>query len=114
MALPSSVQRLGRDVEEALMSMGVPLAATAVRSTSLSLIRELLHRSDMLAVLPPLMLAGDLLRGSVRVVPIDVPTPPRPAGLITLRHRPCTPGTEALTGAVTAEIARLRELGVLG
>ncbi len=113
MALPSSAQRLGRDVEEALMSMGVPLSVTAVRSTSLSLIRELLHQSDVLTVLPPLMLAGDLLRGSVRMVPIDVPTPPRPAGLITLRHRPRTPGTEALAGAVAAEIARLRALGVL-
>lgn len=114
LALPSSAQRLGRDLEEALMSMGVALPRTAIRSTSLSLIRELVHEGGVLTVLPALMLAGDLQRGSVRVAPVAVHTPPRPAGLITLLHRRRTPVIDALIGAVTAQIGHLRGLGIVG
>ncbi|HYG89466.1 MAG TPA: LysR substrate-binding domain-containing protein [Azospirillum sp.] len=113
LALPSSAQRLGRDIEEALMSMAVPLPPAAVRSTSLSLIRELVHDGNVLTILPALMLAGDLLRGTVRVVPIEILTPPRPAGLISLVHRRRTPGTGALVGAVAAQIGHLRAQGIL-
>ncbi|PWC41131.1 LysR substrate-binding domain-containing protein [Azospirillum sp. TSO22-1] len=114
LALPSSAQRLGRDLEEALMSMGVPLPRTAIRSTSLSLTRELVHEGGVLTILPALMLAGDLQRGSVRVVPVEIQTPPRPAGVISLLHRRRTPVIDALVGAMDAQLAHLRGLGIVG
>lgn len=96
------------------MSMGVPLPRTAIRSTSLSLTRELVHEGEVLTILPALMLAGDLQRGSVRVVPVEIQTPPRPAGLISLLHRRRTPVIDALVGAMDAQLAHLRGLGIVG
>jgi len=42
----------------------------------------MLLATDRLSVMPRSMMMGDLLRGSLRVVPLAVEAPPRPAGLV--------------------------------
>jgi hypothetical protein len=53
------------------------------------------------------------LRKTVRIVPVAVPTPSRPAGVITLRHRRRTPGLDALVKTVRVYIRELRAAGHL-
>jgi LysR family transcriptional regulator, pca operon transcriptional activator len=106
--LPSLEQRVGQDVERAIAALGLGSRRSPLRSTSLSFVREMLLGSDSLAVLSRMMLAGDLLRKTVRLVPLAPPTPPRPAGVITLRHRRRSPGLEALIKSLRLYIRELR------
>lgn len=111
--LPSLEQRVGQDVERAIAALGLEAQRPPLRSTSLSFIREMLLGSDALAVLSRMMLAGDLLRKTVRLVPLALPTPPRPAGVVTLRHRRRSPGLETLVKSLRAYIRALRTAGYL-
>jgi LysR family pca operon transcriptional activator len=81
LVLPTVSQLVGRDVDEFLAGLGVA-PRQPLRSSSPSLIRESLFATDGIAVLPKVMLAGDLMRGAVRALPIAAKAPPRPAGLI--------------------------------
>jgi LysR family pca operon transcriptional activator len=112
--LPSLEQRVGQDVERAIAAIRLEPRQPPLRSTSLSFIREMLLGSDALAVLSRTMLAGDLLRRTVRLVPLALPTPPRPAGVITLRHRRRSPGVEALVRSLRQYIRTLHAAGHLG
>jgi LysR family pca operon transcriptional activator len=112
--LPSLEQRVGQDVERAIAALGLEPRRPPLRSTSLSFIREMLLGSDSFAVLSRMMLAGDLLRKTVRRVPLALPTPPRPAGVITLRHRHRSPGLDALMKSLRLYIRELRAAGHLG
>ena len=81
LALPTLTQRIGQDIDALLAQLGWD-GAGALRTSSYGLIRELLHETDTVALMPRLMMVGDLLRGTLRVVPLPVPAPDRPAGLI--------------------------------
>jgi LysR family pca operon transcriptional activator len=111
--LPSLEQRVGQDVERAIAALGLEPQQPPLRSTSLSFIREMLLGGDSLAVLSRMMLAGDLLRKTIRIVPLAVPTPSRPAGVITLRHRHRAPALDALVKALRLYIRELRAAGHL-
>jgi LysR family pca operon transcriptional activator len=111
--LPSLEQRIGQDVERAVAALKLEPASPPLRSTSLSFIRELLLGSDTLTILSRMMMAGDLLRRAVRIVPLSVPTPSRPAGLITLRQRKPSPGIDALVAILRTYIGELRKAGYL-
>lgn len=111
--LPSLEQRVGQDVERAIAALGLEPARPPLRSTSLSFIREMLLGGDALAVLSRMMLAGDLLRRTVRIVPLAMPTPSRPAGVITLRHRRRAPALDALVKTLRLYIRELRAAGHL-
>jgi LysR family pca operon transcriptional activator len=84
LVLPTITQRIGQEIEWVLAQLGVDLAG-ALRSSSYMLIRELLLETDMLSVMPRAMMLGDLVRGVLRVAPMPIPTPERPAGLIWRR-----------------------------
>ena len=81
LALPTLTQRIGQDIDALLTQLGWD-GAGALRTSSYGLIRELLHATDTVALMPRLMMVGDLLRGTLRVVPLPIPAPDRPAGLI--------------------------------
>jgi LysR family transcriptional regulator, pca operon transcriptional activator len=44
-----------------------------------------------ISIMPRLMMLGDLLRGTLRIVPLPIPAPDRPAGLILPRDRTLPP-----------------------
>lgn len=96
LVLPSLEQRMGQEVDQVVASLGDLLPVPLLRATSVSFIREFTLSGDVLTILPRLMMAGDLLRSTIRVIPITISGPRRPAGLITLRHRPRSPGLKAL------------------
>jgi LysR family pca operon transcriptional activator len=81
LVLPTVSQRVGQEIEQLLSLLGLGVSAS-LRSSSYGFIREMLLATDCLSVMPRLMMAGDLLRGALRVVPLPIPAPPRPAGLI--------------------------------
>jgi LysR family pca operon transcriptional activator len=108
LVLPTITQRVGQEIEHLLARLGLE-ADGALRSSSYALIREMLYGTDLLSVMPRLMMVGDLLRGTLRVVPLPLPLPDRPAGLILPRDRTLTPAGRAFAEclrAYTADITR--------
>ncbi len=101
LVLPTVSQRVGQEIEQLLSLLGLAPAAPT-RSSSYGFIREMLLATDCISVMPRLMMAGDLLRGALRVVPLPIPAPPRPAGLIL-------PAETAPSRAASAFLAALRE-----
>src|SRR3954454_14164166 len=86
LVLPTVSQRAGLEIETLLSSLGLS-RTTSLRSSSYGFIREMLHGTDMLSIMPRLMMVGDLMRGTLRVVDLPIMAPDRPAGLILPRTR---------------------------
>jgi LysR family pca operon transcriptional activator len=101
LVLPTVSQRVGQEIEQLLSLLGLTPAAP-LRSSSYGFIREMLLATDCLSVMPRLMMAGDLLRGALRVVPLPIPAPARPAGIIL-------PADHAPSPAAAAFLASLRQ-----
>jgi LysR family pca operon transcriptional activator len=101
-----------QEVDQVLNAFGDRLPKPLLRASSLSFIRELILSGDVLAILPRLTMAGDLLRGTIRVVPVEIQTSRRPAGLITLRHRARSPGLKALEAVLRDYLAAARTTGL--
>lgn len=97
LVLPTVSQRVGQEIEHFLATLSLPPSAS-LRSSSIGFIREMLHSTDYITITPRLMMAGDLLRGTIRVVPLPISTPGRPAGLIYRRDRPLLPNAQTLVG----------------
>ncbi|WP_424135784.1 LysR family transcriptional regulator [Roseomonas chloroacetimidivorans] len=109
--LPTVSQRVGQEIEIQLETLALAPAAS-LRSSSYGFIREMLHASDLISVMPRLMMAGDLLRGTLRVVPLPVPAPPRPAGLILPRDRPLPPAGHAFVACLRAYVSEIGQRGL--
>lgn len=108
LALPTLTQRVGQDIDAFMAQLGLD-GAGALRTSSYGLIRELLHATDMVALMPRLMMLGDLLRGTLRVVPLPILAADRPAGLIFSRG-----GTLSPTGLAFATCLRTYVAEVAG
>lgn len=111
LVLPTVTQRVGQEVEHLLALLGLA-PTTSLRSSSHGFIREMLHASDLLSVMPRLMMAGDLLRGTLKVVPLPIPAPDRPAGLILPRDRALPPAGRAFADCLRAYMAEIAQSGV--
>jgi len=113
LVLPSMEQRIGQEIDQLLASLSDMIPAPLLRASSGSFIREFVLSGDVLTILPRLMMAGDLLRGTIRVVPVAISGPHRPAGLITLRHWPRAPGLKALEYALRDYLATVRRTDLI-
>ena len=102
--LPSVTQRVAQETKHMLALLDLR-AKTSLRSSSFGFIREMLHDTDCLAVMPRLMMAGDLLRGTLQVVPLPVAAPMRPAGLITSAHRELGPVARTFVECLRAYVS---------
>ena len=111
LVLPTITKSVGQEIEHLLSLLGID-PATSLRSSSYGFIREMLHGSDMLSVMPRLMMVGDLLRGTLRVVPLPVPAPDRPAGLILSRDRPSPPAARAFADSLHGYVAEIAGRGI--
>jgi LysR family pca operon transcriptional activator len=96
MVLPSFSQRISVDVEQFMAAIGLAASAGSIRSTSRGFIREMLLATEMITVLPRMMMDGDLARGQVRVLPLSAPALARPAGVITNPQRGVSAGARLL------------------
>ena len=62
--------------------------------------------------MPRLMMVGDLLRGTLKVVPLPIPAPDRPAGLILSSERTLAPAGRALVQCLRAFVTEIAARGV--
>jgi LysR family transcriptional regulator, pca operon transcriptional activator len=112
LVLPTVSQRVGREIEGIMAALGMGQTAS-LRASSPSFTREMLHTADFITIIPRLMLAGDLLRGTIRVVPLPIPAAPRPAGLIYRADRGLPPTARVLVEVLRDHLAELAEGGIL-
>lgn len=113
MVLPTVSQRVGQEIEHLLALLGLP-QDVPLRSSSYGFIREMLLASDAVSIMPRSMMVGDLMRGALRVVPLPVPAPPRPAGIILPADPPPTPAASAFVEALRAHLAEIEARGFGG
>lgn len=113
MVLPTVSQRVGQEIEHLLALLGLP-QDVSLRSSSYGFIREMLLASDAVSIMPRSMMVGDLLRGALRVVPLPVPAPPRPAGIILPADPPPTPAVSAFVEALRAHLVEIEARGFGG
>lgn len=111
LVLPTVTQRVGREIEHLLSLLGLE-PPPWLRSSSYGFTREMLHGTDVLAVMPRLMMVGDLLRGTLRVVPLPIPAPDRPAGLILPRGGALPPAGLLLAECLRAYVKDVVERGI--
>jgi LysR family pca operon transcriptional activator len=104
LALPSVATLLGQEIDELLTQMGIELSKP-IRSSSLGFIREMMQSSEVVSIMPRLMLAGDLMRGTIRVAPLPVPSARRPAGITYRRDAPLAPSAQRLIRTLKGYIA---------
>jgi LysR family pca operon transcriptional activator len=111
LVLPTVTQRVGQEIEQLLSLLGL-MPAAPLRSSSYGFIREMLLATDCLSVMPRLMMTGDLLRGALRVVPLPIPAPARPAGLILPPDAVPSPAAEAFLACLRDHIAEIAAKGL--
>jgi LysR family pca operon transcriptional activator len=111
LVLPTVTQRVGQEIEHLLSLLGL-VPAASLRSSSYGFIREMLLATDMISVMPRLMMAGDLLRGVLRVVPLPIPAPDRPAGLILPRDRALPQAGRAFVESLRVHVAEVVRRGL--
>ncbi len=111
LVLPTISQRVGQDIERVLAALGVAGAGAPVRTSSVSLIREMLLTGDALTIIPRNVLAGDIARGAIAVVKLPFAAPPRPAGLIRLPGRTLSASAEAFVACLRAAIESVGHSG---
>lgn len=111
LVLPTVTQRVGQEIEHLLALLGL-VPTPSLRSSSYGFIREMLLATDLISVMPRLLMAGDLLRGTLRVVPLPIPAPDRPAGLILPQGRPLPPAGRAFVDSLRAHVAEVMERGL--
>ena len=112
LVLPTVTQRVGQEIEHALSLLGLT-SAQSLRSNSYGFIREMMHDTDILSIMPRLLMVGDLLRGALRVVPLSVSTPERPAGLILHRDREILPAGAAFVEVLRRYVDEISRQGLL-
>ena len=111
LVLPTVTQRVGQEIEHLLSLLGLEPTAS-LRSSSYGFIREMLLATDLISVMPRLLMAGDLLRGALRVVPLPIPAPDRPAGLIVPRDRALPQAGRAFVECLRAHVAEIVTRGI--
>jgi LysR family pca operon transcriptional activator len=111
LVLPTVSQRVGQEIEHLLSLLGIP-ADRSLRSRSHGFIREMLLDTDMISVMRQLMMVGDLLRGSLVVVPLPLEAPPRRAGLIYPRGRLPCPACVAFADCLRLTISEIAASGM--
>jgi LysR family pca operon transcriptional activator len=111
LVLPTVSQRVGQEIDTLLATLGlVPTAS--LRSSSYGFIREMLHGTDLISAMPRFMMAGDLLRGTLAVVPLPITGPERHAGLILPHDRPLPQAGREFVAALRGYVAELTERGI--
>jgi LysR family pca operon transcriptional activator len=111
LVLPTVSQRVGQEIDQLLALLGLRHAAP-LRSSSYGFIREMLLATDSISVMPRLMMTGDLLRGALRVVPLPVPAPPRPAGLVLPADTPPSAAASAFLACLREHLAEIAARGL--
>lgn len=111
LVLPTVSQRVGQEIDWILQRLGLE-PTVAFRSSSYGFIREMLFGGDFLSIVPSLMMAGDLMRGSLELVPLPIPPSKRLAGIIRPAGRPLAAPARAFVDALRGFIGELADRGL--
>jgi DNA-binding transcriptional LysR family regulator len=90
-SVPPHDTAVGMLVAEAFRRRGVPYPPSGLVTGSVHLHGALMADGPFLAIIPGSMLRFGLKGLSVKVLPVDLPTPPSPAGIMTLKGRTLGP-----------------------
>ena len=112
--LPTFSQRVTHDIEQYMAALGVTPGPGAIRSTSRGFIREMLLQTDMITVMPQVVMSAELMRRHVWAAPMTAPALPRPAGVITNPNRGVSPAARLMIEVVRGVVAELAAAGDLG
>jgi len=111
LVLPEFSQRIAHDIAHFMENIGLSASPGSIRSTSRGFIREMILSTDMITIMPRLVMGGDLLRGLVRVAPVTCPNMARPAGVISHPRRELSPGARRLIEVIVETLADLAASG---
>ncbi|MGW2843780.1 LysR substrate-binding domain-containing protein [Streptomyces sp. NPDC001108] len=103
--LPVEQTALRQELSALLIDRGLPLPADRVECTSILTMRALLLQTDMVALLPELVLHDD---EHLAALPVELPSVGRTVGVTEAAHRTRTPALEALLHHLYEEAALLR------
>ncbi|WP_097937435.1 MULTISPECIES: LysR substrate-binding domain-containing protein [unclassified Streptomyces] len=103
--LPVEQTALRQELGALFLDRGLPLPADRVECTSILTMRALLLQTDMVALLPELVLRDD---EHLAALPVELPSVGRTVGVTEAAHRTRTPALEALLCHLDEEAALLR------
>ena len=106
--LPRPSAPYGTVVTEAFRSCGLGLPRTIVTGT-LPVRSMLLATGRYLSMIPSVVLSNPMSRQTLRVVPVDLPTTPRPLAIITLSGRFLAPVAQTFIDSAHATARSLRK-----
>ncbi len=96
-----------RRVDQALMDAGLAHPPDVLESTSILLATTLLERSEMVSVLPSDVARHYARFGLLKILPVALPLPMAPLGIITRRGHDGSPALQRLLGMLRDELATL-------
>lgn len=106
LVLPAVSTLMEHDVRALLDAIGL-VPDDAIQSSSVGFMRELLLSGNFVTAMPRILVAGDLARGLLRILPIPLPPHDRPAGLM-YRSELGAAGS-MLLAEISGELARLED-----
>jgi LysR family transcriptional regulator, pca operon transcriptional activator len=111
LVLPTVSQRVGQEIDWILQRLGLE-SRVMYRSSSYGFIREILFDGDFVSIMPSLMMAGDLIRGSFQLVPLPMPPTVRLAGVIHPAGRALAAPARAFVQALRSFVDELAQRGL--
>jgi DNA-binding transcriptional LysR family regulator len=103
--LPTPEAAYRRRLDAAFRQVGVEPPRQIVESLSILTNRMLVQETDMLAVMPSKVAQHYVNLGLIAILPVKLPPPSGPVGVITLLGRPLTPAATDLVQAL-GDVAR--------
>ena len=108
--LPPPETTLRRQVERAFHDVHLDAPRPAVQSMSLLTNRTLLLMTDMIAVWPHHVIAEDVRRDTLAILPVALPPAAGPVGISRRRNGILSPAAQALVEALTTAAAEMRRV----
>jgi LysR family pca operon transcriptional activator len=105
--LPSTPEGLDLDMGASIKTLQLRQSPIA-RSVSVGLVRELLHSTDMIAIIPNIAILGELRRGSLRVVADIECATPKLCGVARLHGAEGEAALDLIATKVRARVCELR------
>jgi DNA-binding transcriptional LysR family regulator len=107
-ALPPPDSTIGMQVADAFRARGAKFPPSGVAWASASLVCALLPRGPFLGTLPASLLRFGANLPRLKVVPVDLPVPPWPVGIMTLKNRTLTPSVKRFLDCAREVVKPLR------
>ncbi len=105
--IPPVGRRFGQELDRMVLNLP-EFRPSLIRSTSIGFTREIVLAGDMLTLAPALMMIGDIRRGTMGIVPLELTgASRRPSGVTYRADRPLLPAAERFVAALRSVIAEL-------